>query len=160
MTEATTLCQAGQDMPKAMPLSESASAATGRVVAKASSDVADDQQRQHAELDPPGADPVDGRAARADHQQPHQRRQPEQQPDVAEREVAHLVEVDDVERQHQTGAEELQHHDREQQPALAGEVAPEAAETGGGGRGGHRVDSRSDHRQSAPDFRGEPQGFG
>ena len=56
MTEAIRLCEAGHDIPKAMPLSARASAATGRVVGEREHGVADDQQRQHAELDPPRAD--------------------------------------------------------------------------------------------------------
>ena len=56
----------------------------------------------------------------------------EQQPDVAEREAADLVQVDHVEGQHQAGAEELEDHHGEQQPALAGQVVPEGGQGGAG----------------------------
>ena len=71
--------------------------------------------------------------ARADDQQAEERGEPEHQAHVAQREAAHLVQVDDVERQHQTGADELEDDDREQELALARQVVPERAEREGGG---------------------------
>ena len=79
--------------------------------------------------------PVDGRTGRPDDQEADQRRQREQQTGVAEREAAHLVQVDDVERQHQAGADELEDDHREQQLALTGQVVPERAEREGAGTG-------------------------
>ena len=55
---------------------------------------------------------------------------PSSRPTVLEVEAAHVVEVDDVERQHQTGAEELEDDDGQQQPALAGQVVPERRQAG------------------------------
>ena len=65
----------GHETPKATPVSSRASGGHGRVVAKASSDVADDLEDQHADQDPAGAEPVDRRAARPDHEEADQRRQ-------------------------------------------------------------------------------------
>ena len=143
------LWNAGQDSPNPTPFSTSPRAASGRVVGEREHQVAHDQQHQDAEDDPAGAEPVDRAAARSDDQQAHQGWQREQQAHVREREPADLVEIDDVERQHQPGADELDHHDREQQPALARQLPPERAQAPVGHRAG-RVAHRHGVSQPPP----------
>jgi hypothetical protein len=115
--------------------------------------VRDDLEDQRPDQDPAGAEPVDRGAPRPDDQEPDQRRQPEQQANVPEGDVADLVEVDDVEREHQAGADELEDDDRQEQLPLARQVVPEGGEgRSGGGLLAHRVQSTNDNRQSARGF--------
>ena len=136
-----------------MPESISANAADVSVDENARSAVGHHLERQRAHQDPAGAEPVDRGAARPGDQEPDQRRQAEQQPDVPEVEVADLVQVDDVERQHQAGADELEHHHRQQQLPLAGQVVPERAEGGlGGGLRRHPDQCPKGRRQAGTRF--------
>src|SRR3712207_7199412 len=55
-----------------------------------------------------------------------------------------LVQVDDVEGQHQSGADELEDDDREQELPLAGQVVPEGGEAGSLDRRGRSEEHTSE----------------
>src|SRR5450631_2321699 len=97
----------GQKMPPAAPSSPRASAATRGVPAKANRTLPSIWAAHAGEDDAPGTEPVDEGSCRTDYGHTGDGRHCQQAAGGLDREPAHLVQIDESERQHQTGAERL-----------------------------------------------------
>ena len=122
-------------------------------------DVGDEQRDEAARIDPTRSDPVDERPRRRDEHDAHAGLERQQQAHRLERDAAHLVEVDDHERQDEARADRLEDDGRDEQLALARQVVPERGQPRSGrGRAGraHRgsLPCRTDSRR--PPFEPSP----